>query len=591
MKKKIQYITLVMSFTLVTFSCKKDLNVAPQNIIQDETVFANESAITAYFASLYNDLPIEDFDFHPYVGFNVSAQYYMPNLTDEAINCLNDDRQDIGGGISLGWWGYNSVRNVNEFIQKIPLANFPQAEKNEWLGEAKFILAYYYFGMVKRYGGVPLITSVQDYTGSNLAQLQVPRNTEKDCYDFIAKTLDEAISLLPATGDGTRANKYVAFALKSRAMLYAASEAKYGSVQINGLVGIPATNASAYWQAAYDAADSVMASGNYALYNKGADKATNYTNAFLDVSSTENIFVKQYEYPNKSHSWDLWILPHGGIIGPSSGYGSRINPTLELVNSYENIDGTDGTLQLNDANGNPIVYSNPSDIFANKDPRLGATIMLPFSDWKGTTLEIRAGIIANGQTITSGNYSDIYNNQHIIGQWGIGGGGELSQTGFYVRKYLQPSYDHTLIGNYTSTQQFIEFRYAEVLLNYAEAAVELGKTSDAMTAINLIRDRAGIKLLTSADVTRDRVRHERQIELALEPHRYWDLRRWHIYDKMFINTQFTAILPYEVLPGGGYEFKTKKVGYPKTFTPNMYYERIDPGQISTDPKLTQNPGY
>lgn len=591
MKKKIQYITLALSVTLIAFSCKKALDVAPQNIIQDETVFSNESAVTAYLASLYNDLPIEDFNFHPYTGFNSNSQYYMPNLTDEAMNCLNDDRQDIGAGVSLGWWAYTSVRNVNQFIEKVPSANFSQDEKNQWLGEAKFILAYYYYGMVKRYGGVPLITTVQDYTGSNLSALQVPRNTEKDCYDFIAKTLDDAITLLPATSDGTRANKYVAYALKSRAMVYAASEAEFGTVQLNGLVGIPSADAPTYWQAAYDASAAIISSGSYSLYNKSADKASNYTSAFLDASSTENIFVKEFQYPNKAHSYDLWILPHGGAIGPSIGYGSRINPTLELVNAYENIDGTDGTLKLKDASGNAIVYSNPLDLFANKDPRLTATIMLPLSDWKGTTLDVRAGIIDNGKTITSGNYNDIYNNQHIIGQWGIGGGGELSQTGFYVRKYLQPAYDHTLVANNTSFQQFIDFRYAEVLLNYAEAAVELGKAADATTAINLVRDRAGIKLLTSDEVTRDKVRHERQIEFALEPNRYWDLRRWRLYDKMFVNTQLSAILPYEVLPGGGYEFSTKKVGYPKTFTPNMYYERIDPGQISTDPKLVQNPGY
>jgi hypothetical protein len=591
MKKKIQHITVLVACISMIFSCKKDLDVSPQNIIQNSTVFANESAINAYFASLYNDLPIEDFNFHPYTGFNTNAQYYMPNLTDEAMNCLNDDRQDIGSGVSLGWWGYGSVRNVNQFIATIPTANFPQAEKNEWLGEAKFIRAYYYYGMVKRYGGIPLVTNVQDFTGSNLSQLQVPRNTEKDVYDFIATELDAAIPLLNVTSDGTRANKYAAFALKSRAMLYAASEAAYGSVQLNGLLGIPSSNATTYWQAAYDAADSVMASGSYSLYNKNADKSANYTSAFLDVSSPENIFVKQFQYPNKAHSYDLWILPHGGLIGPSIGYGSRINPTLELVNSYENIDGTDGTLKLSDASGKPIVYDSPLDVFANKDPRLTATIILPQSDWKGTTVDVRAGIMSGDQIITSGNYGDLYNNLHIIGQWGIGGGGELSQTGFYVRKYLQPAYDHTLVVNNSSFQQFIDFRYAEILLNYAEAAVELGKTSNALTAVNLVRDRAGIKLLTSADITRDRVRHERQIEFALEPNRYWDLRRWHIADKLFTNTRFSAILPYLVLPGGGYEFKTKKVGYPKTFSHNMYYEQIDPGQISTDPKLVQNPGY
>lgn len=590
MKKQLLYIFLFALPALVFYSCKKDLNVAPQNIIQDETVFSNESAVNAYFASLYSDLPVEDFNFHPYNGFNSNSFWWFPDISDEAMDDPIDDRMDIGSGVSLGWWGYGSVRNVNSFIAKIATTNFPDAKKNEWLGEAKFIRAYYYFGMVKRYGGVPLVTAIQDFTGSNLDKLQIPRNTEKEIYDFVSKELDEAIPLLNATGDGTRANKYAAFALKSRAMIYAASEAAYGTVQLNGLTGIPSTNATAYWQAAYNAADSIMASGKYSLYNKTPDKSSNYTSAFLDVSSPENIFVKQFVYPDKAHSYDLYILPHHGV-GPSIGYGSRINPSLELVESYEYTDGTNGKLKYNDASGNPIQYNNPSDIFLNKDPRLDATILLPFGIWKGYTTDVRAGIIDNGTTISSGNYNELYKNIHIIGLNGIGGGGEVSQTGFYVRKYLQPAYDKSVVVLNSSFQQYIDFRYGEILLNFAEAAVELGKIADAKTAINLIRDRAGIKLLTDAQVTRDKVRHERQIELALEPHRFWDIRRWHIADNLLNNTKLTAILPYLVLPGNSYIYKTRQVGNPKTFSPNMYYERIDPGEISKDPKLIQNPGY
>jgi hypothetical protein len=461
MKKKLSYIYPFVLLLCGVFSCKKDLQVAPQNIIQDQVVFSNESAINAYFASLYSDLPIEDFNFHPYNGFNTNSQYWMPDISDDAMNCPNDDRMDIGSGVSLGWWGYSSVRNVNLFISKIPGTSFPTAEKNEWLGEAKFIRAYYYFGMVKRYGGVPLVTTVQDFTGSNLDALKIPRNTEQEIYDFIAKELDDAIPLLSETGDGTRANKYAAYALKSRAMLYAASEATYGTVQLNGLIGIPASNAAAYWQAAYDAANAIITSGKYSLYNKGGDKSSNYTSAFLDVSSPENIFVKQFSYPNKAHSYDLWVLPHHGV-GPSIGYGSRINPTLELVESYEYIDGTPGKLKLNDASGSPIKYSNPSDVFLNKDPRLDATILLPFGDWKGYTMDVRDGIIDNGTTVLSGDYNQLYKNMHIIGLNGIGGGGEVSQTGFYVRKYLQPAYDKSLVVNNSSFQQYIDFRYGEI---------------------------------------------------------------------------------------------------------------------------------
>lgn len=589
MRNKIIYLILVAILITTNFSCTENLDVAPQNIIQDETVFSNESAINAYFASLYYSLPIEDFRFHVYGGFNSDGGSTLPIFTDEATICSNDDRQDIGGGTSLGWWGYNDVRNVNQFIDKISSSAFAKEKVDQWLGEAKFIRAYYYFGMVKRYGGVPLITSVQNYTGDNLDELKVPRNTEKEIYDFIAKELDESAALLGETSSVGRVNKYVVYALKSRAMLYAATEAKYSSVQLNGLVGIQASSADAYFQSAYEAAQRVISSGKYSLYNKNDDKSANYTSLFLDDASPENIFIKQFSYPDKAHSYDLWMLPRDGV-GSSIGYGSRLNPTLELVESYEYKDGTDGKLKFS-VGGNPVEYKNYSDIFLNKDPRLDATVILPFSTWKGYTLDVRAGIKDNGQTITSGDYNTLHNGMHVIGFNGIGGGGEKSQTGFYARKYLQPAYDRTKVANFTSAQSFIDFRYAEILLNYAEAAIELGKKSDAKTAVNLVRDRAGIKKLDDADVTLDRVRHERRIELALEPHRYWDIRRWHIADKLLNNTKFSAILPYYVVSTNSYIFETKSVSYQRTFTPNMYYEMIPSSEISKNPTLIQNPGY
>lgn len=591
MKNKTLYKLLFIITIGLLGSCLKDLKVAPQNIIQDDQVFSNESAINAYFASLYNALPIEDFNFLVGTGFNTqNGPYGVANISDESVTNSNDDHLGIGGGTSLGWWGYGSVRNVNDFIAKIATANYPDAKKNEWLGEAKFIRAYYYFGMVKRYGGVPLITEVQNFTGGNLEELKVPRNTEKEIYDFIAKELDEAIPLLNATSEVGRANKYVAFALKSRAMVFAAAEAKYGKVQLNGLVGIDPASADKYWQAAYDAADSVIASGKYSLYNKSPDKSENFTSLFLDADNPGNIFIKQFKYPDKCHSYDLWTLPHD-VVGPSIGYGSRIDPTLELVSAYEYTDGTPGNLKLTDNAGNLIVYKDPTDLYKGKDPRFGATILYPFSQWKGTPIEVRAGIIDGGKTITSGSYNDIYKGNHIIGHNGIGGHGEVSQTGYYVRKYLQPAYDRTTIKNNTSAQSFIDFRYAEILLNYAEAAAELGKINDATTAINLVRERAGIKLLSSGEVTINRIRHEKQVEFALEPFRYWDMRRWHIADKVMNNTKYTAILPFLDLDKGGYVFKTAPVSFPKTFTPNMYYERIDPNEISKNAKLLQNPGY
>lgn len=581
--KKILYI-LILSWFSFFVSCMK-LNVNPENIITDQTVFSSEVAITSYFATLYDGLDIEDFNFSPRNTF----------LSDESIGGVDFNYSSLVDGTKLDYWAYKQVRNVNDLIAKIPNTNFSDLQKNQWLGEAKFLRAYYYFSMVKRYGGIPLITDAQVFTGNNLADLQVPRNKEKEVYDFISKELDEAAVLMQPTSDNGRANKYVAYALKSRVMLYAASISKYGSVQLNGVLGIPSSDANTYWQAAYDAANMVINSGKYSLYKNNPDPAENFTNLFLDPISTENIFIKQYHFPEKAHNYDLEVLPHYGV-GSLDGYGSQIGPTLEMVEAYEYIDGTNGSLKLNDGSGNSIHYSNPIDIFKNKDPRLSGAVLLPFSQYKSTVIEVRAGIIDGSTTINgNNNYNTLYKGLHVIGLNGIGAQqNDNSKTGFYVRQYLNPAYDKALIrrGTGTSTQSFIDLRYAEVLLNYAEAAIELVNVADSKTAINLIRSRAGIKLLVNSEVTRDRVRHERQIELAFEPHRFWDIRRWRIADQILNNTYCSVLLPYLVLDDNSYIFKKAIVGNAnKIFLPTWYYERINPLQISTNPKLIQNPGY
>ncbi|HEY0669577.1 MAG TPA: RagB/SusD family nutrient uptake outer membrane protein [Sphingobacteriaceae bacterium] len=596
---KIYILTLVTSF-LVLSSCKDALDVAPKNIIQSDIIFSDESAIEAYLASLYYELPVEDFRFAPNGGFNRSGTgtggTSLAHLSDEALTTTASS--DIGSGSALGYFPYSSIRNVNAFIEKIPSSPLASDKKNQWLGEAKFIRAYYYFGLVKRYGGMPLITTTQNFDGTNLGELQVPRNTEKELYDFIGKELDEAAALLRPSSPSGRANKYVAYTLKSRAMLYAASIAKYGTVELDGLVGIPASSANTYWQAAYDAAKQVI--GKYSLYNKNANKSQNFADLFLDANNPEIIFVKNFkEAAGNSHSYDLFNVPYG--VRAPSGYGGRISPTVELSEAYEYINDANGALKITDGSGNPIKYPDVLSLFANKDPRLAATFILPFSTWRGTTIDVQAGLINGTNTITTGDYNTKFNTPSgpidIIGRNGIGGsGGERTQTGFYIRKYLDPGKEPSSISGTSGEQQFIDFRFAEVLLNYAEAAVELGgsaKIADAKSAINDIRARAGIQLLSDAEVTRDRIRRERQVELAFESHRYWDIRRWRIADQVLNNKNFAVLMPYRVLDDSPNTFIFKKVPSPSTknFLPKLYYEQIPTGEIAKNPKLIQNPLY
>ncbi len=613
MKNNMKYIILFLITAFVFASCNKNgLIIQPTTILGNDQVFSNKAAVDAYLATLYSKLPVEDFNFGTN-GFNGWSSNRTAQYSGEALNCYSDMNGDLGNGTTWGWWsgGYSAIRDVNIFISNILTANLNPDDKQLYLGQSLFIRGYYYFGLVKRYGGVPIIKDVQTYNG-DAATLQVPRNTEQEVYDYIGTQLDSAIMLLPPTSVSGMANKYVALALKSRVMLFAATEAKYGNLQLNGLVGIPSSSANNYFNAAYNAADSVIQSGLYSLYNKYPDKVANFTNLFLDDDPSSNheiIFEKNYIYPQMTHSYDMWELPFG-VRGPW-GYGSRLNPTLEMVEEFENIDGTSGTLKVTDNNGNPIEYKNPLDIFKNEDPRCAATIILPFSSWKGTTIDVQAGLIDDNavsptksvygrKAVSAGNYNQLYNisthqidangTQKIVSINGIQGN-ETTPTGFYIRKYLNFNMSQSQAYGNNSTQSWFDMRYAEILLNYAEAAIELGKVADAKSAINQIRDRAGIAELTDAQVTRDAVRNERNVELAFESQHYWDIRRWHIADQLILNKKFTALYPYYDLQNNAYVFTKVPVGNQYTFLPELYYEKIDPGQISTDPKLIQNPLY
>jgi starch-binding outer membrane protein, SusD/RagB family len=597
MKKKILPYIIAASFGLLLLlnSCESKLDIAPLNILTSDQIFASDDAVNAYLASLYSDMQKEDFGFSP--------ASFLSNCTDEAITCWNDQSgSNIGDGTNDGWWHYDYIRYVNDLIAKLPSAKLSDASKNTFLGEAYFLRAHFYFSMVKRYGGIPIVKQVLTYTGSNLADLRVTRNKEQDVYNFIAGDLDSAALLLSKTNVIGHATKGAALALKSRAMLYAASTAKYGSVQLDGILGIPAADADVYWKAAYDAAADVIALNTYSLYNKLTDRTANFQALFLDAttSNTEQILSEYYLYGYKTHTWDCYVIPYG-IRGPN-GFSSRINPTLDVVEQFEYINGTTGTLNIGTPSS-PVFYTNPPDLFLNKDPRLLASVIVPFSTFKGSVIDLQAGIYDLGVK-TEGAYTALYNPiTHAVAADGtihVGGlsgttGTEVSQTGFNMKKYLDPSLAQALVtssGTTGSTQPWMMIRYAEVLLNYAEAAVELGRIPEAKDKINLIRARAGIALLGNADITVARVRKERNNELAFENQRWYDFRRWHQSDVLLNNWWPKMLKTYYDLQQQKYRFETANAGrYSKTFNPKVYYEMIPTAQLTLNPNLVQNPGY
>ena len=594
---KILVSALVMALSF--YSCDY-LDVPPINIIQDDAIFNSESGITSYMTTLYYDLPIEDFRYTQQ-GFNVSGkgQGRLPNVSGEAMCSSSDDISTIGDGTWWGCWDYGKIRRVNYFLKNFPAykSNFQNTVlADAWMGEAHFIRAYCYFAMVKRYGGVPILREPQEYVG-DIESLKVPRDTEKACYDFIAEDLDEAFRLLPDNeeilGKG-RATKYAALALKSRAMLYAGSIARYGTVDLNGLVGIDKALANDYFELAYKAVKELEKSKRFSLYRKNSDKEKNFAELFLAEDSPENIFCKYFQRNVNAHGWDVYFVPYQYR---GNGFSSNMNPTLEFVEMFEHKDGTPANFA---ERAKDTYFDDPSELFQNMDARFGGSIIYPNAIFKGEPCSIQKGLIIEDgskkenatnyeEAVYTANDGQVY---HLVGKSGSGNySGNM--TGFFMRKYLNENMPQSeVIENY-SEQHWIEFRYAEALLNGAEAAVEMGQhLDDALLWINDIRSRANIKQLSLSDLTVDKVRHERRIELAFENHTYWDLRRWRIADKEIETKQYTGLCPYFDINKQKYIFEEVAANkYYYTFDVKMYYERIPDGEIAKNEKLKQNPYY
>jgi starch-binding outer membrane protein, SusD/RagB family len=594
-------------------SCQK-LDIAPKNIFTSDVIFNSQAGITSFLATIYQDLPIEDFKYVPSSNDGAASPAgfaHGGNDWQEFFNEAAATGEEVGPwagmdiGTGFGWWPYGDIRNVNIMIAELPkhVAELTQVGVNQLLGEAHFLRAYYYFGLAKRYGGVPIITEAQD-PGAPLATLQVHRNKEQAVWDFIGSELDLGYQMMPATSDPGRANKYVAAALKSRAMLYAACVAKYGSVNFvdgdaraSGFVGIPASAATPYFQAAYDAAK--LLDGVYSLYNATpGDKVMNYVNEFLDAKSPENIFIKQYSIANNTaHSWDDTMSPRYFTANALS----RSYPTLDMVQLW-------GALNVTNSDGTPKRFDNRADIQQGLEPRLLATVYFPGATLRGLTFDMQRGIYpsfsgtaadevakpANSRSyILAGATTTLYQGVQVIGFTGPWtGGDELTRTGFYVRKYINFNEAQASVNLNTSVQPWIDLRYAEVLLNRAEAAVELGNTGDALTDINLIRDRAGATLYTS--ITLAQVRNERCMELAFENQYYWDLKRWRTADVVLDKAHFKGLMPYYVFDENKFIFLAEPELFNReyTFPKQDYYEPIPGGEIANNPNLLpNNPGY
>jgi hypothetical protein len=578
---KINKLILSITIMLMLSGCEFfDLDKEPLNMISGSAVFKDKILTEAYIAQIYHAIPWHQGALNTPAnwilieGMGAEARCYAYWQTPASFPLEVIDEEGSG---AIDYWPYNNIRYANEFIIGMQDSEFDAEYIEQRVAEVRFLRAYMYFQMAIRFGGVPILTIPQD-VNAPAEELNVPRNSEKEVYDFIASEMDAIIPILLEDSDDGRVDMYTAYALKSQAMMFAASAAEFnGTQQLDGLLGIPAGEANAYWQASYDASEAIILSGKYSLYNKNpADPAENYAQLFVDKANPEKIFVEVYEPAmGKGQSWNVGAVP----FEFRQTWGSNFCPFINLIDEFENLDGTPGALDpaLVDA----VHLFDIDDIFRNRDPRFVATFFFPESDWQGGKVYFHKRTVVGIDTLTSGtvgpdNWPAKAANRNTV------------NTGFLVRKRM----DESEIGpiRETSDEDYMIYRYGEILLNHAEAAYYLGHTVEALDMINMIRGRAGMPLLGA--LTEDAIRHERTVELAFEENRYWDLRRWRIAEEK-INGLRTKGLEFTYYFNEDRYDLMYKNGDPssRTFQERHYYLPLGVTRVADNPELVENPGY
>ena len=610
--------------------CNAFLELEPLDKVSPDQLLETEGGVKALLANIYTMIPMEDFNYRPNAGFNQRGYDGVNETTNLAF--LTDEATRSDGGVGIGYegfnyWPYGDIRQVNIFMQNVEKAKeagtISVADADRMTGEAHFARAYMYYGLVKRYGGVPLIDKVQDddYADGGPGAVAVPRSTELDTWKFVLNECTLAAATLPDATSGSdlyRVTKWAAYALKSRVALHAASVAKYwnlaplaGEAVTQKLVGgMTSADADAFYKECIEASKFLIENSGKSLYKPAPatvkEAASNFQALFLNDQNEEIIFSKAYlngtTNTNQGHSYAQFnILPQ---VNPGALKYGRFNPMLEIVDLFEDYtddgtgksakivtrtDGNEDAYIANFHNMNnasvvntlmsvPFVkYNDLYEPFANKDARLLASVVVPGSSYAGTEIIIQGGFIKDNNSYVA--YSNESTQKNGTTYYALGAEGETmfsgfnnvnsgedanwTATGFGVRKYM-PEGESMSPDRLSSTTSYIDMRLAEVYLNYAEAVVEngsgFGDKELAENYLNALRRRAGHTDRIS--LTLESVLKERRVEMAFEGKRFWDMNRRREFHTEFSNNRIRkALVPMLDLRGAEPKYVFARVNY------------------------------
>ena len=553
MKSKI-YTGILAAALLGLGSCSDYLDMSPTDEVSDITVWSSVSGaeyavnyfygLTDYFSPYYDDTDggqctagmTEGLtDMIKYGDTNYSKYHYIPSefsYGEDAVLTANYV------AVYLGNWSevYNYVRRVNEALSNLhKYATFSEDDKTRLEAELRFFRGMLYFDLVKRYKEVIIYDR-------DLTQIQpnVALSTEEQGWQFVYDDLKFAGDNLPVdkTSNG-RVTSGAAYALLCRAMLYAER-----------------------WPDARDAGKKVI---DMELY----DLAPTYPEAFTS-NGIEAIWEYDYNAANSVYTtWDNLYAPGGDMTADGNAQnGGLATPTQEMVESFE-LANTGGFPDWTPWHSTTGTEAEPP--YAQLEPRFAASVLYNGSQWKGRTIESFVG--------GADGWCEWYVEKSANGR---------TTTGYYLKKLVDESHSFNTIQN--GTAPWIDMRYAELLLNYAEACYHTGDVTDANEAVRKVRGRVGLPYTDqSGDNLMAAIRQERKVELMCEGYYYWDMRRWGLS-----STAFTGIrrhgLKIERQANGSFVYTYVEVDHKDmNFPTKMYQCPLPSAEIDGNQLVDQYP--
>ncbi|WP_206688676.1 RagB/SusD family nutrient uptake outer membrane protein [Aestuariibaculum suncheonense] len=550
--KYIQIVLMVLSLFLS--SCDY-LDYDEKDYLLQEDIYSDLERVNSALTGIYVALPS---------GFNQEGGAMLASASDDAV--FAQDASSIHKYFNGAWgpaqtldskWSYfTAIRRANRLLEEVekyqyedrlydkdPVYDVLMEELERKKFEARTLRAFYYFELAKRYGDIPLILKTLTVEEAN----SVSKNSFQEIIDFVVSECTAAAPNLPLSYQNEReketgrVTRGAALAIKAKALLYAASPLHNAS------------NNQQAWRDAAQAAYEVIDLGQYSLNSNYSSVFNNYN------ANNRELILESREGP--SNYFERTNFPVGYVGGQSGN-----TPTQNLVDAYE-MKATGLAID------HPSSGYNPNNPYAGRDPRLAETVIYNGSNFKGQTVEVFEG----GRNGSPLRYA--------------------TETGYYLRKYVDQTINLEIPNVTQKEHTWVLFRYAEVLLNYAEAMNEAYGPEDpatfgmtALQAVNEIRARSSVSMPPfpsgmSKEEFRTKLRNERRVELAFEAHRFWDIRRWKIAEET------TNIYKMEVTNTGSSFTYTKELLETRPFESKMYLYPIPFSETVVNPNMIQNAGW